>query len=55
MGCRYENKLDEERDRAYWQNAPWWHKFLTCFAYLIFAILAFWGNIGWLIAKLFGW
>lgn len=55
MGYRYENKLDEERERAYWQNAPWWHKTLTRLAYILFILLAFWGSIGWIIAKLINW
>lgn len=55
MGYRYENKLDEERDLAYWKNAPWWHKILTRLAYILFILLAFWSSIDWIIAKFINW
>ncbi len=55
MGYRYENKLDEERERIYWQNAPWWHRILTRLAYIFFILIAFWSSIGWIIAKFINW
>ena len=55
MGYKYQNKLDEEREREYWKHAPWWHKLLYRLAYVLFILLALWGSVGWLIAKLFGW
>lgn len=54
MGCRYQNKLDDEAEQRYWATAPWWHKLLYRIGLVGVAILAFWSTIGWWLVKLFG-
>lgn len=54
MGERYQNKLDEEAEREYWANAPWWHKILYWVGLVCVSLLVFWGAIGWWLVKLFG-
>ena len=53
MGYRYQNKLDEEAEREYWQHAPWWKKLLYWLFMSAGCLLAFYGTIGWLIMKIF--
>jgi hypothetical protein len=53
MGYRYQNKLEEEAERRYWQQAPWWQKLLYRLFMLAGGLLAFYGTVGWVLLKLF--
>ena len=55
MGYRYQNKLDEEREHAHWQNASWLYKLLYRLLSLCVVLLVVYGSFGWVIVKLILW
>jgi hypothetical protein len=46
MGYKYQNKLDDERDKAYWVKAPWWEKFLYRLFMTFGIVLALYSGFG---------
>lgn len=56
MGYKYQNRLDEERERLYWEKRPRWLRKLAHvvgWVFLVFfAILAAYGSVGWVIAAI---
>lgn len=55
MGYRYQNKLDDEREREFWGRVPWWRKLLYRLLGALLVLLALYGSFGWVIVKLFLW
>ncbi len=55
MGYRYQNKLDDEREREFWAHSPWWRKLLYRLLGTLFVLLALYGSFGWVIVKLILW
>ena len=57
MGYRYQNKLDEENERRYWEQFPPWRRKLARFFgrlfFVLFMMLGIFGTFGWLIASIF--
>ncbi len=57
MGYKYQNRLDEENERAYWSHQPRWMKTLVRVLGWIFTslfiLLALGGSYWWLVASFF--
>lgn len=57
MGYRYQNKLDEENERRYWEQFPPWRRKLARLLgkvfFVLFMLLGIYGSYGWLVVKLF--
>lgn len=57
MGYRYQNKLDEENERRYWEKFPPWRRKLALWLgrvfFGLFILLGFFGTFGWLIISFF--
>lgn len=53
MGYKYQNKLDEENERRYWQQFPPWRRKLTKIFgkvfFVLFMLLGAYGTFGWVI------
>lgn len=56
MGYRYQNKLEEENERSYWEQFPPWRRKLARLTgklfFGLFMVLGFYVTFGWLIVKL---
>ena len=53
MGCRYQNKLDDEAERQWWKHSPWWQKLFYRMFMLLGCVVTFHAAIGWWLFKLF--
>ena len=57
MGYRYENKLDEENERRYWEQFPPWRRKLARIIgrvfFILFMGLGLYSTVGWLIVSIF--
>ena len=56
MGYRYQNKLDEENKRCYWEKRPRWLRKLIDWLEVVFLILlgllALYASVGWILVRI---
>lgn len=56
MGYRYQNKLDEENERRYWEQFPPWRRklarIISGIFFVLMMLLGLFGTFGWILLKL---